>query len=106
MKKERIFFTDEIMFKLRENGELWFTLDDISRFYHRDKKTIAFYIKNILIEEAFLVNVTKYVKINKKEVCYYNLDVVLSVGYRVKSDKGIMFRKYANKVIKEKLLSE
>ncbi len=104
MKKEIKLFDGGIITLL--DGEVWLTIDDIARLYKRDKKTISLYIKNILIEEAFLTNVTKFIPQGKKEVCYYNLDVILSVGYRVKSENGILFRKYANTIIKEALLKD
>ena len=104
MKKEIKLFDGGIITLL--DGEVWLTIDDIVKLYERDKKTISLHIKNILIEEAFLTNVTKFVSDGKKEVCYYNLDVVLSVGYRVKSEKGVPFRKNANMIIKEALLKK
>lgn len=109
MKKEIILFDKQkVKLEVSDDKNTWLTLDDIAILFERDKKTIGTYIKNILLEEAFLTNVTKYVKEekSKKEICYYNIDVILSVGYRVKSEKGILFRKRANEIIKEKLLND
>lgn len=109
MKKEiKLFDKQSVKLEINEEDDsVWLTLDDIAKLYERDKKTVALHIKNILIEEAFLTNVTKYVKDgSKREVCYYNIDVIISVGYRVKSEKGVLFRKLANQIIKKKLLND
>lgn len=109
MEKEIILFDDENG-KIKTNKKLdnWFTLEDIARIYGREKSVISGYIRNILSEELLLVNVTNYVKEenSKKEICYYSIDVVISVGYRVKSKNGILFRKKANKYIKKQLLKQ
>ena len=83
--------------------------------FGRDYKTIRKHINNALKEEldekvvvAKFANTTKHGTIESKtqthEVDYYNLDMIISVGYRVKSQRGIIFRRWANKVLKEYLI--
>ncbi|MFR7666917.1 MAG: RhuM family protein, partial [Clostridia bacterium] len=78
----------------------------------RDVKTIGKHINNAIAEElSYIQTVAKFATVQKegerevkREVEYYNLDMILSVGYRVKSDKGILFRKWANNVLKDYML--
>ncbi len=89
---------------------IWLSLEEMAILFERDRSVISKHIKNIfleaeLIEEsvcAFFAHTASDGKIYN--VKYYNLDVVISVGYRVKSKKGVLFRKWANKVLKEYLL--
>ena len=86
----------------------------MSELFKRDFKTIRKHINNALEEECENSTVAKFATTTKhgaiegkaqtKMVNYYNLDVILSVGYRVKSKAGIAFRKWANKVLKDYLL--
>jgi len=78
--------------------------------FDRDIKTIGKHINNALKEELSNDNsvVAKFATTASDgktyQVEYYNLDIILSIGYRVKSDKGIVFRRWANKVLKEYIL--
>lgn len=80
--------------------------------FDRDVKTIGKHIGNALKEElANLATVAKFATVQKegernviRQIEYYNLDMILSVGYRVKSQRGIEFRRWANQVLKEYLL--
>lgn len=83
--------------------------------FGRDYKTIRKHINNALKEEldekvvvAKFANTTKHGAFGSKtqthEVNYYNLDMIISVGYRVKSQRSIIFRRWANKVLKEYLI--
>ncbi len=80
------------------------------KLFYRDIKTIGKHINNALKEELLGDNsvVAKFVTTasdgKNYQVEYYNLDMILSIGYRVKSDKGIIFRKWANKILKEYML--
>lgn len=99
-----------------ENETLWLTLDDLSVLYQRDKSTISRHIKNIFKEgelqrEVVVANfatTSPHGAIVGKEqthdVTYYNLDVIISVGYRVKSQKGVEFRRWANVIIKNHII--
>ena len=88
-----------------ENETVWLSLEQMTRFFGRDKSVISRHIKNVF-EEGELVKdevvakfatTTKHVAIAGKSqthlVDYYNLDMVISVGYRVKSLEGVRFRK-------------
>ena len=97
------------------NDTVWLNTEDISLLFGRDYKTIRKHINNALKEEldekvvvAKFANTTKHGAIESKtqthEVDYYNLDMIISVGYRVNSQRGIIFRRWANKVLKEYLI--
>ncbi len=93
-----------------ENETLWLTLDNLSTLYQRDKSTISRHIKNIFKEGeltpyAVVANFATTASDGKTyQVDYYNLDVIISVGYRVKSQKGVEFRKWANVIIKNHII--
>ena len=76
--------------------------------FERDIKTIGKHINNALKEEldnSVVANFATTAKDGKTyQVDYYNLDMIISVGYRVKSKRGIAFRRWANKVLKDYLL--
>ena len=86
---------------------VWLNRQQISKLFGRDIKTIGKHINNALKEELLEDSsvVAKFATTASDgktyQVEYYNLDMILSVGYRVKSNKGIIFRKWANKVLKE-----
>jgi len=96
---------------LREDT-VWLNRQQIADLFHRDIKTIGKHIQNAKAEELKgIPTVAKFAIVQKegnrlinrtKE--YYNLDMILSVGYRVKSPQGIMFRRWATSVLKEYLL--
>ena len=91
---------------------VWLNRQQMATLFNRDVKTIGKHINNALAEElADIPTVAKFATVQKegerevkREVEYYNLDMILSVGYRVKSDKGILFRKWANNVLKDYML--
>ena len=81
----------------------------MSRLFDRDKSVISRHIKNILREElnneVVVANFATTAKDGKTyQVDYYNLDMIISVGYRVNSKQGIVFRKWANKVLKDYII--
>ena len=87
----------------------------MARLFQRDKSVISRHIKNALAEElkdeqvvAKFATTTKHGAIEGKTqthiVEYYNLDVIISIGYRVKSENGVVFRKWANKILKDYML--
>lgn len=102
------------------NGEtVWLTLDQMSRLFNKNKSTISRHISNIFVEEELdekssvaknATQLKRYDPRTKKDriatvdVNYYNLDVIISVGYRVKSKQGVLFRKWANSILKRYLL--
>ena len=117
MKNEIILFEDQGV-KLEVNMKeetVWLNAKQMSLLFDRDVKTIRKHINNALDEElndeevvAKFASTTSHGAIEGKsqthEVNYYNLDVIISVGYRVKSNKGVLFRKWANKILKDYLI--
>jgi len=93
-----------------EDETVWLSLNQIAELFERDKSVISRHIKNVF-EEKELSRDSVVAKIattgsdNKiYQVDYYNLDVIISVGYRVKSQRGTQFRIWANQILKEYLL--
>ena len=110
MKNEIVLFENQDI-KLEVNVKdetVWLSLNQIAKLFDRDKSVISRHIKNALEEEldnSVVANFATTAKDGKKyQVDYYNLDVIISVGYRVKSKNGIIFRRWANKIIKDYLL--
>ena len=95
-----------------EDETVWLNRQQLAILFDRDVKTIGKHIGNALKEElANLATVAKFATVQKegerdviRQIEYYNLDMILSVGYRVKSQRGIEFRRWANQVLKEYLL--
>lgn len=94
---------------------VWLNLEQMTELFQRDKSVISRHIKNALAEElkdeevvAKFATTTKHGAIEGKTqthmVDYYNLDMIISIGYRVKSVQGIAFRKWANKILKDYML--
>ena len=117
MKNEIVLFENQNI-KLEVNMKdetVWLNTEQMAKLFDRDKSVISRHIKNTLEEEldkemviAKFATTTKHGAVQGKTqthmVDYYNLDVIISVGYRVKSQNGIIFRKWANKVLKDYLL--
>ena len=101
----------EVKLEVRlENETVWLSIDEMSQLFGRDISVIGKHIRNIFKEEE-LVKASVWAKFAYTasdgkiyQVDYYNLDVIISVGYRVKSHRGTQFRQWANKVLKEYLL--
>ena len=98
-----------------ENDTIWLTANQMALLFGRDEKTIRKHINNAITEELYdSVVVAKFAtttkhgamegKTQSHDVSFYNLDVIISVGYRVKSKHGVDFRRWANSVLKEYLL--
>ena len=110
MKNEIILFENQSV-KLEVNMKdetVWLSLDQMAKLFGRDKSVISRHIKNALDEELDKSVVAKFATTAKDgktyQVDYYNLDMIISVGYRVKSQNGIVFRKWANKILKDYML--
>lgn len=93
----------------KENETVWLSLDDMSLLFNRDRSVIGKHVNNALNEELNKDSVwAKFARTGKDNknylVDYYNLDVVISVGYRVKSQRGVLFRRWANNIIKQYLV--
>lgn len=108
-----IYTTEDGLVKIETtfNSEtVWLSLEQMSSLFQRDKSTISRHIKNIfdegeLIREATVANFatvqTEGDRQVERNIEYYNLDVIISVGYRVKSKRGVQFRIWATNLIKE-----
>jgi hypothetical protein len=113
MKNEIIIYqADELSTRLEvriEEETVWLNRQQLSTLFGRDVKTVGKHIANVLKEElkGFSV-VAKFATTASDgkvyQVEYYNLDMIISIGYRVKSQRGIQFRIWANKVLKDYLL--
>ena len=94
-----------------EQDTVWLSLEQLADLFEKNKSTISRHIKNIFTEgELFSNSVVANFATTASDgktynVSYYNLDVIISVGYRVKSKRGIAFRKWASSVIKQYLLA-
>jgi len=99
-----------------EDGTVWLNQLQIAELFQTTKQNISKHIKAILedgeLEEKMVVNyqltTTKHGaikgKVQSREVAFYNLDMILAIGYRVRSPRGVQFRKYASTVLKEYLI--
>ena len=114
-KKNEIILFENQGVKLEVNLKdetVWLNRQQLAKLFDRDVKTIGKHINNALSEELKNVpTVAKIATVQKegqrevtREIEYYNLDMILSVGYRVKSDKGVIFRKWATQILKDYML--
>jgi len=114
-KGEIILYQPDNSVKLEvriEAENVWLNRQQMALLFDRDIKTIGKHIKNALAEELrdfstvanFATVQIEGGRIVTRNIEYYSLDMILSVGYRVKSQRGIEFRQWANKVLKEYLL--
>ena len=118
MKNEIILFENQKV-KLEVNMKdetVWLSLEQLATLFDRDRTVIKRHINNIFKEEELDANevCAKFAhttahgalasKTQTREIDYYNLDVIISVGYRVKSQNGIIFRKWASKILKDYML--
>ena len=114
-----VIYKDEnnaIQLDVKMDGDMiWLTRQQLATLFGRDYKTISKHINNALKEEladevvvAKFANTTQHGAIEGKtqthELEYFNLEMVTSVGYRVKSNRGVQFRKWANKILKDYLV--
>lgn len=90
-----------------ENETVWLRTNEMSKLFDREESNIRRHIINVFEEgELPRENNVHFLHVNgvKKPVPFYNLDVIISVGYRVKSQRGVQFRQWANKILKEFLI--
>ncbi len=113
MKNEIVLFQDQkIRLEVNIKDEtVWLNREQLAMLYDRDIKTIGKHINNALKEELDFSTVAKFATVQKegkrtvtRNIEYYNLDMIISVGYRVKSQNGILFRRWANKILKDYML--
>lgn len=113
MKNEIIIFENQNV-KLEVNMKdetVWLNREQIAKLFDRDIKTIGKHINNALKEELDKSTVANFATVQKegnrevtRQIEYYNLDMIISVGYRVKSKNGIIFRKWATNILKNYML--
>ena len=113
-KNEIILYeTEDHAVKLNVNTDgdtVWLSLDQLTDLFDRDKSTISRHIRNVFKEgeldrDSVVANFATTAADGKTyQVDYYNLDVIISVGYRVKSQRGVEFRKWANSVLKDYII--
>ena len=110
MKNEIIIFKNQDV-KLEVNMKdetVWLSLDQMAKLFCRDKSVVSRHIRNAINEElnnSVVANFATTANDDKTyQVKYYNLDVIISVGYRVKSKNGVIFRKWATKVLKDYMI--
>ncbi len=109
-KNEIVLFTDEDV-KLEvpitpEQDTVWLTQEQMSVLFDTARSSIAYHINNIFKEgeldkNTSVENFDKSMNLASRPPMYYNLDVIISVGYRVKSKRGVAFRKWANQVLRD-----
>jgi len=116
-KNEIILYeTSDHSVKLNVNTDgdtVWLSMDQLTDLFERDKSTISRHIRNVFKEGELerAATVAKFATVQTegdreitRYIEYYNLDVIISVGYRVKSQRGVEFRKWANKVLKDYII--
>ena len=116
-KNEIILYeTSDHSVKLNVNTDgdtVWLSMEQLTDLFERDKSTISRRIRNVFKEGELerAATVAKFATVQTegdreitRYIEYYNLDVIISVGYRVKSQRGIEFRKWANKVLKDYII--
>ncbi|MBR5624450.1 virulence RhuM family protein [bacterium] len=113
MENEIIIYQPDETIKLdvrMENETVWLSIDQMAELFQRNNSVIGKHIRNVF-KESELVRDSVWAKFaytasdgKTYQVDYYNLDVIISVGYRVKSLRGTQFRKWATKVLREHLL--
>lgn len=110
---EIILYQPDEIIKLEvhlKNETVWLSIEEMSQLFGRDISVIGKHIRNIFKEEELVKDSVwakfAYTAVDGKtyQVDYYNLDVIISVGYRVKSKQGTRFRQWANQVLKEYIL--
>ena len=112
MKNELILFETadkEIKLNVSVNDNtVWLNRNQLAELFERDVKTIGKHINNALKEEldnSVVANFATTASDGKTyQVEHYNLDMIISVGYRVKSNRGVEFRKWANKILKQYII--
>ena len=107
MKNEIVLFENQnVTLEVNMKDEtVWLNREQLSKLFNRDIKTIGKHINNALKEELDDSTIAKFATVQNegnrtvtRNIEYYNLDMIISVGYRVKSKNGIIFRKWANRI--------
>lgn len=108
-----IYVTEDGLAKVEatfDQDTVWLSLDQMAELFQRDKSTISRHIKNVFLEGELIQSATvaNFATVQnegerqvERQITYYNLDVIISVGYRVKSVRGTQFRIWASGILKE-----
>ena len=95
----------------QDNETVWLNRNQLAQLFDRDVKTIGKHINNALKEELDNSTVAKFATVQtegnreiQRSIEYYNLDMIISVGYRVKSQNGVIFRKWATSILKDYMM--
>ena len=108
-----IYVTEDGLAKVEatfDQDTVWLSLDQMAELFQRDKSTISRHIKNVFLEGELIQSATvaNFATVQnegerqvERQITYYNLDVIISVGYRVKSVRGTQFRIWATGILKE-----
>ena len=114
MKDEIVLYQPNEQFQLEvqlKDETVWLNIQQIALLFDRDRTVIARHIRNVYAEKELDENITcaKFAHMGTEgdqtyETKYYNLDVIISVGYRVKSQRGVQFRQWATKILKDYML--
>lgn len=109
-----IFENQNVKLEVNMKDEtVWLTLDQLAQLFNRDKSVISRHIRNVFAEEELerTSTVANFATVQNegnrsvtRNIEYYNLDMIISVGYRVKSQNGVIFRKWANKILKDYMI--
>ena len=109
-----IYTTEDGLTKIEttfDEDTVWLSIDQMAELFQRDKSTISRHIKNVfsegeLVRESVVANFATTAADGKTyQVDYYNLDVIISVGYRVKSKRGTQFRIWVINILSQEDLS-
>ena len=94
-----------------DNETVWLNRNQLAQLFDRDVKTIGKHINNALKEELDDSTVAKFATVQtegnrkiQRSIEYYNLDMIISVGYQVKSQNGVIFRKWATSILKDYMM--
>lgn len=111
-----IYQTEDGLTKINvsmQNETVWLSLEQMAELFQRDKSTISRHVKNIFVEGELVreATVANFATVQseggrqvERNIEYYNLDVIISVGYRVKSIRGTQFRIWATSILKEYII--
>ena len=113
MDKQVIVYkaADDVRLEVQTDGEtVWLTQEQMCRLFGRERTVITKHINNVFNEgelprEGFVQILHKTSTVGGRPIAIYNLDVVISVGYRVKSFQGTRFRQWATRILREMLLN-
>ena len=104
-----IFENQNVKLEVNMKDEtVWLNREQLAQLFDRDIKTIGKHINNALKEELDTSVVAKFATTARDgktyQIEYYNLDMIISIGYRVKSQNGVIFRKWATSILKDYML--